>query len=175
MKQMKDCGASFRFLTKTSTSHSEYCTSYATLVATERINCCKPNASSDIKESLSLERLRNCASGAPVVDFQDDPACKLAMSFGLVACIIGVTAMVALWPITCKPYSKKWIRILCTAVLFAFVSQLITFAMFGKEICKENDCVLHWGGFFPSLLQFSSSLVLSQSGRSPSLQLMIFI
>jgi hypothetical protein len=33
--------------------------------------------------------------------------------------------MVALWPITCKPYSKKWIRILCSAVVLAFVLQLV--------------------------------------------------
>jgi hypothetical protein len=54
--------------------------------------------------------------------------------------------MLALRPITCKPYSKNRIRILCSAVVFAFVSQVVTFAMFGREICKENDCFLGGGG-----------------------------
>eukprot|EP00544_Gedaniella_sp_CCMP2646_P006369 CAMPEP_0202483466 /NCGR_PEP_ID=MMETSP1361-20130828/2707_1 /ASSEMBLY_ACC=CAM_ASM_000849 /TAXON_ID=210615 /ORGANISM="Staurosira complex sp., Strain CCMP2646" /LENGTH=265 /DNA_ID=CAMNT_0049111743 /DNA_START=1635 /DNA_END=2432 /DNA_ORIENTATION=- len=94
----------------------------------------------------------NCGAsgdrGAIVRDFQDDPARKVAMSFGLVACIIGIAAMAALWPITCKPFSEMWIRILGSAVVLAFVSQLITFAMFGTEICKENGCSLAWGGVF---------------------------
>jgi hypothetical protein len=42
-----------------------------------------------------------------------------------------------------------WIRILGSAVVvFAFVSQLITFAMFGTDFCEENDCSLGWGGVF---------------------------
>jgi hypothetical protein len=63
--------------------------------------------------------------------------------------------MVALWPITCKPYSKKWIRILCSAVVLPFVLQLVAVVV---------GCI---GGSVS--LQFSTSLALSQSGGSPSL------
>jgi peptidoglycan/LPS O-acetylase OafA/YrhL len=47
------------------------------------------------------------------------------VSFGLAACIVGGITMVALWPITCRPYSKKRIRILCSCIVIAFVLQLV--------------------------------------------------
>jgi hypothetical protein len=48
-----------------------------------------------------------------------------AVQVGIAAGGLGGITMVALWPITCTPYSKKWIRILCSAVVLAFVLQLI--------------------------------------------------
>jgi hypothetical protein len=68
------------------------------------------------------------------------------MSFALLACIVGVTAMVGLWPITCKPYSAVWIHIIGGTAIFAFVSQLVTFSMFGTEYCDYYECRLGWGG-----------------------------
>jgi len=84
--------------------------------------------------------------GESVVLFQNDPIRKVAMSFGLIACIVGTGAMIALWPITCKPYSKKWIRIISSIIMFAFVSQLITLSMLGTDYCKTFGCRLAWAG-----------------------------
>jgi hypothetical protein len=56
-------------------------------------------------------------------------------TFGLAACVVGGITMVALWPITCTPYSKKWIRSLCSSILSAFVLQLLAI-------------ILDWAGIF---------------------------
>jgi len=77
---------------------------------------------------------------------QDDPGRKVAMSFGLIACMVGTGAMTALWPITCKAYSANWIWIICSIVVAAFFSQLVTFSMFGTDFCKDFGCRLSWGG-----------------------------
>ena len=77
---------------------------------------------------------------------QDDGARKAAMSFGLIACIVGVTAMIGLWPITCRPYSKIWLKVIGGTVLFAFCSQLATLSMLGTEYCQSFGCRLGWGG-----------------------------
>jgi len=82
----------------------------------------------------------------PVILFQEDSARKVAMSFGLIACIVGTGAMIALWPITCRPYSKMWIRIISSIVIFAFVSQLITLSLLGTDFCKTFGCRLGWAG-----------------------------
>ncbi len=78
-----------------------------------------------------------------VDEWNDPPEWNYTADFWLVLLAF---YMLALRPITCKPYSKNRIRILCSAVVFAFVSQVVTFAMFGREICKENDCFLGGGG-----------------------------
>jgi hypothetical protein len=79
-------------------------------------------------------------------EYQDDAARKVAMSFGLIACIVGVAAMIALWPITCRPYSKTWVYIIGGTVIFAFVSQLLTFAMFDTKFCQTFGCRIAWAG-----------------------------
>jgi hypothetical protein len=80
-------------------------------------------------------------------EHQEDAARKVAMTFGLLACIAGVTAMVGLWPITCKPYDAVWIHIIGGTVIFAFVSQLLTFSIFGTEYCNQYVCRLdYWDG-----------------------------
>jgi hypothetical protein len=56
-------------------------------------------------------------------------------TFGLAACIVGGITMVALWPITCMTYNKKWIRILCSSVVLAFVLQLLAI-------------IIEWAGIF---------------------------
>jgi NADH:ubiquinone oxidoreductase subunit 3 (subunit A) len=77
---------------------------------------------------------------------RDDPNRKVAMSFGLIACIVGVGAMIALWPITCKPYSIGWIRFISATVVFVFASQLATLSMLGTNYCQISGCRLGWGG-----------------------------
>jgi hypothetical protein len=77
---------------------------------------------------------------------QDDGARKAAMSFGLIACIVGVTAMIGLWPITCRPYSMMWINIIGATVVLVFCSQLATLSMLGTEYCQAFGCRLGFGG-----------------------------
>jgi hypothetical protein len=77
---------------------------------------------------------------------QNDGARKAAMSFGLIACIVGVTAMIGLWPITCRPYSRMWINIIGVTIILACCSQLATLSMLGTEYCQAFGCRLGWGG-----------------------------
>lgn len=77
---------------------------------------------------------------------------KVAMSFGLIACIVGTAAMAALWPITCCPYGSVWIRCIVGMVDFAFGLQLATFSMFGTEYCNMYECRLGWGGIVSILV-----------------------
>lgn len=81
-------------------------------------------------------------------EHREDSARKVAMSFGLIACIVGTGAMLALWPITCKPYKPCGIHIIGSFVVVACLSQLGTLAMLGTEYCKQSSftCKLGWGG-----------------------------
>lgn len=78
--------------------------------------------------------------------FQDDRAHKAAMSIGLFACMVGVTAMISLWPITCRPYNEIWISIIGGGVWFSFVAQLATLSMLGTQHCQAYGCRLGWAG-----------------------------
>lgn len=77
---------------------------------------------------------------------EDDPIRKVAMSFGLIAFIVGTGAMISLWPITCCPYPVVGIRFIGGHVVFVFISQLLTLSMLGTEYCVSFGCRLAWGG-----------------------------
>lgn len=80
------------------------------------------------------------------VYYEDDPIRTVAMSFASIAFSVGTVSMIALWPITCKPYKMIMIRIIGCTVLLAFVCQLLILLMFGTEYCEVFGCTLGWGG-----------------------------
>lgn len=77
---------------------------------------------------------------------KNDPYRKAAMSFGLVASIVGMGTMIGLWPITCHAYNKTARRAILGLVLMTFISQICTFFMFGTEYCNVYDCKIGPGG-----------------------------
>ena len=81
-------------------------------------------------------------------DHFDDPYRKAAMSFALIASTFGLGAMVGLWPITCCRYGRCAKCAIFCLVVVSFISQLLTFLIFGTEYCKkvEGGCAIGPGG-----------------------------
>ena len=100
--------------------------------------------------------------------FQDDPARKAAVAFGMLALLFGIIAMAAYWSIVCKPLTctKKWI--LFILVMFAFMSQVMTLTLVRTEYCRSYHCNLAWGGVVSvtaSVLWFISALGIVWIGK----------
>ena len=78
----------------------------------------------------------------------DDPYRKAAMSFALIASIFGLGAMAGLWPITCCRYGRCAKCAIICLVVVSFISQLLTFLIFGTNYCKEVEggCTIGPGG-----------------------------
>ena len=77
---------------------------------------------------------------------ENDVYRKTAMSFGLVASIVGMGTMIGLWPITCHAYNKTARRTIFLLVFLTLVSQIFTFFMFGTEYCNVYTCKVGPGG-----------------------------
>lgn len=82
-------------------------------------------------------------------DHVDDPYRKAAMSFAFIAAIVGLGAMIGMWPITCCRYGRCGRYTLLCLVVVSFISQLFTFLIFGTKYCKQevqNGCTIGPGG-----------------------------
>lgn len=79
--------------------------------------------------------------------FQDDPARRAAVAFGMLALLVGIIAMAIYWSVVFKPLThtkKRTIALLLVA--FAFMSQLVTLSLFATEYCQSFGCEFAWGG-----------------------------
>lgn len=88
-------------------------------------------------------------------DIRDDPIRIVSLSFALVACILGATMTILLWPITYKLYKTKWITAIAIVVAFCGASQLVTLIMLQSDYCKLfGPCKLSDGGIISMVAAF---------------------
>lgn len=75
-------------------------------------------------------------------EFVNDPTRKFSAACGVIACSVGTGAAIAVWVMTCKKYSTKYIVVLSIAISLAFGFQLATLAMFQTRNCVPDGCIL---------------------------------
>lgn len=60
---------------------------------------------------------------------------KAAAACAISSCVIGIGVATALWPPTCRAYSKTGLVILAALLLLCFVLQALVFLVFESDFC----------------------------------------